>query len=272
MLQLLKLQLEYVLCLKTRIPIRYLPVAAPFSPIQDLTMSLKNDQVSTTEDQEFQEGQEELPPFSPSQIAQKLNVDFSWRKFNTLITDATTGTPLFKVKYSLNKPQIKFISAVDDTILGNGTVNEISINAECELHGREVKLKALNRFKSRYGYLSRGFAADPVYPTEMTWTGRWGMKLLDLVCVNDKQEAVAKLSCNLWGMKRIATIEFADGVAFTQAAKDEIVVTGLTIMYVLAARSGSLGNLFGALFARPGPIKKKDQASLGTHGDGGGRA
>lgn len=66
---------------------------------------------------------------------------------------------------------------------------------------------------------------------------------------------VAKFKANWWALKKLGSIEFLGDRAISEAARDEIVVTGLTIMYCMVLRTMSLPSLFGAVFARPGPIK-----------------
>lgn len=79
----------------------------------------------------------------------------------------------------------------------------------------------------------------------------------DFICLNEQKEAVAKFSCNIWGVKHIGNIEFVGELAHDQAAREEIAIVGMTLMYCMAVRTGSVASLFGALFARPGPIEDK---------------
>lgn len=79
----------------------------------------------------------------------------------------------------------------------------------------------------------------------------------DFICLDEQKQAVAKFSCKIWGMKNIANIEFVGDLAHDKAAREEIAIVGMTLMYCMAVRTSSLASLFGALFARPGPIEDK---------------
>ena len=65
---------------------------------------------------------------------------------------------------------------------------------------------------------------------------------------------VAKFSANGLAVKKVGNIEFLRPKANSPVARDEIVVTGLTLFYCMLLRSSSILSFFGAIFARPGPL------------------
>ena len=67
---------------------------------------------------------------------------------------------------------------------------------------------------------------------------------------------VAKFSANIWALQKVGNIEFLGDKADSKEAREEIVVTGLTLFYCMCLRTNNILNLFGAIFSRPGPIKQ----------------
>ncbi|KAF2497642.1 hypothetical protein BU16DRAFT_525273 [Lophium mytilinum] len=192
-------------------------------------------------------------------------IDFSWGKFKSLITDKNdpASTPLYIVNYKAFSPNLVFKSAATDTVLGTGTIHAISINAKCTVHDRPIKLKALKHFETSYEHQSLAFS-DTDQPVPMTWTGSLGLRTWDFVCLDEAQMPVAKCVINNWGITRVGWIEFlGERAAESEKAREEIMVTGITLMYCMALRFSNFFSLFGAVFARPG--REKDATK--THAE-----
>ncbi|KAB8296759.1 hypothetical protein EYC80_002176 [Monilinia laxa] len=193
-------------------------------------------------------------------LHQTLTVDFSWKKFKSLIT--TTGTdapskPLYIVSYKSFKPNLVFKSSLDDSTLGTGTLHPISIDSDCSVRGRPIKIKALKRFKTEYTHLSHTFSSSDTNidspPVQMTWTSSSGWKTWDFICLDQHQMPVAKFSANTMSLRNVGRIEFLDPrVMANEAFREEIVVVGMTLMYTMVLRTTSILSLFGAFIARPG--------------------
>lgn len=81
-----------------------------------------------------------------------LQVDFSWKKFKALITEKgdPQSKPTYIVDFRTFKPHLVFKSAANDSSFASGTLHTISINADCEIRGQPITLKALKRFKTEY--------------------------------------------------------------------------------------------------------------------------
>ncbi|PGG96272.1 hypothetical protein GX51_07908 [Blastomyces parvus] len=204
-----------------------------------------------------------------------LQVDFSWQRFKSLITNKADpqASPLYVVHHKLVKPHLTFKSGADDTPFATGSLHTFSIDAECEIRGRPTPLKALKRFKTEYMHRSHALAhnhnvadggASSAEPARMTWIGSCGLKTWDYICMDERQMPVAKFSANIWGVKKIGTITFlganipsarATG-AISDAVREEIVVTSLTLFYCMVLRTNSVFSLFGAVFSRPGHEEK----------------
>ncbi|KAL8820042.1 MAG: hypothetical protein Q9223_001648 [Gallowayella weberi] len=203
----------------------------------------------------------QIEPCSTQQDAAKnntLQVDFTWRKGKAYISALSSpADPLYIVHYQAWKcPHIIVKSATSDATIGSGTLQAVSINAKIQVHGRKGTLKALKRWKTAYTHLSYALADNPDSPVAMTWASSSGFKTWDFVCLDEQQMPVAKFSANWWSLKKIGNIEFLGPRAASTALREEIVVTGLTLLYCMLLRTNSLLSFFGAIFARPGPIEK----------------
>jgi hypothetical protein len=199
---------------------------------------------------------------STSFQAPTLQVDFSWKKYRAIITEKSKPSePLYTVHCRAIKwPHLTFKSAKSDEIVGTGTLNCVSINAKYEVHGQKGTLKALKRFQTKYTYLSRACSDDGT-PVPMTWTSSCGVKKWDFICVDQQQNPVAKLSVNIWAIRKLGSFEFMGPKADSVELREEILVTGLTLFYCMFLRCNSILSLVGAVFARPGPIETETEKS-----------
>ncbi|KAL9027710.1 MAG: hypothetical protein Q9196_003805 [Gyalolechia fulgens] len=187
-----------------------------------------------------------------------LQIDFSWSKFKARISDrANLSDPVYIVDFKLHTTRCIIVnSATDNTTIGAGIIHFFSIHPDYELHGRKGTIKALKRWKTSYTHLSNAFAPSPDSPpVTMTWTSSSNFKTWDFICLDEQQMPVAKFSANLWAIKKVGDIEFMGPKSASVAARDEIVVTGLTLFCCMVARMNNLLTFFGAIFARTGPIK-----------------
>lgn len=78
-----------------------------------------------------------------------------------------------------------------------------------------------------------------------------------LVCLDERQMAVARFSANAWATSKVGNIKFMGPRATEQGVRDENVVTGLTLFYCMVLRPNSLLSLIGAMVAQPGPLDKE---------------
>ncbi|KAI4948595.1 hypothetical protein J4E91_006021, partial [Alternaria rosae] len=203
--------------------------------------------------QEPGESAESMSPLSPGGLT--LQVDFAWSKFRNMIASKGADqqlTPLYVQHFRPAKPQLRFERATDHTIIAKGTIHNFSISGDCIIHGQEVILKPLKRWKTKYNYLSHAIDGIPI-----TWTANSTMKVWDFVCINSAtQESIAKFSVNLWAMKQVGNFYFEKtGEEITEALRDEVVVTGLTLLYLMMTRMNNPMHLLGAAFAKPGKVE-----------------
>ncbi|KAH5159688.1 hypothetical protein HBH69_057060 [Parastagonospora nodorum] len=185
-----------------------------------------------------------------------LQVDFAWSKFRNIVSEKNGDqlTPLYIQHFRPTKPQLRFETARDNVNIASGTIKNISISAECELNGKTVELKPLARWKTKYNYLSTTLSPDNS-PVAISWITSSSMKIWDFICVDANQIAIAKFSVNIWAMKQVGNFHFEKSAeAISKEARDEIVVMGLTLMYVMVCRMNNPLNLLGSMFAKPGRV------------------
>lgn len=210
----------------------------------------------------------------PSEISQSpspertkppvLNVEMQWRKWKAAVTEANNPTagPLYYTEFKTRSNNLIYKRAADNKTIGTGTLHTFKIDADYELHGRKDTLVAQKRFRTVYTHRSLAMS-ETDKPVTLTWTSDSDFKSWDLVCVDELQMPVARFMTNVWATKQYGRIEFTGPRAGSEALRDEIVVTGMTLVYCMALRSASILSLFGALFASPGH-DKKDKAVVGS--------
>jgi hypothetical protein len=219
----------------------------------------------------------DVSPEIPETQPNTLHIDFSWRKFKTLITE--NENPLYTVRYKFNTKEIRITvkSAAENVkearTVGDSVISSTDINANYELHGRSGMLKSLKRFENDYTHLSHTFSnitEDGAELGTMTWSADRTLKRWTFVCSDENDTPVAKVTANIFAMKKVGTIEvFSPHAPLSVAQRDEIVLTGLTLMYLVAARSSSITMFFNSLFADTGPIEKdKAETTQKATGDG----
>lgn len=223
-----------------------------------------------------------------------LIVDFSWRKFKSLIYEGDTvnGTPLYTLDYKIlgrlklifkrvsNPAALDNITSEesgiqdDDSddkvqssdIVGKGKIRVVHIDADYEVHGRSDKLVAQKRLHTEYTHRSKAMSNDGKLVT-MHWLSDSNFKTWDFVCVDENQLPVAKFTANLWALKKLGKIEFMGPKAHDRAFQEEIMVAGTTLAYCMIMRINNPLSLLGAAFAKPGHDKVwNEEASSGPNG------
>ncbi|RYO26078.1 hypothetical protein AA0113_g3943 [Alternaria arborescens] len=184
-----------------------------------------------------------------------LQVDFAWSKFRNIVASRGAGgelTPLYVQHFRPAKPQLRFERATDHMNIAKGTIHSFSISGDCIIHGREIILKPLKRWKTEYNYLSHALGGTPV-----SWIANSTLKVWDYVCINSAtQEPIAKLSVNWWALKQVGNFYFdKTEEEVSESLRDEVVITGLTLLYVMTTRMNNPIHLLGAAFAKPGKVE-----------------
>ena len=192
-----------------------------------------------------------------------LQVDFAWSKFRNIISEKTGSslTPLYIQHFRPTKPQLRFEDATNKTPIATGTINNVSIAAECTIHGQTLPIKPLKKWKTAYNYLSTNLSSTGT-PVPVSWIANSDMKIWDFVCLDSTtQTPIAKFSVNWWALKQVGNFYFEKSAAeLPKEVRDEIVVIGLTILYVMTTRMNNPLHLLGATFAKAGKVEGDQQA------------
>ena len=204
-------------------------------------------------------GHVQPPPSSSTGLI--LQVDFAWSKFRNIISEKVGQnlTPRYIQHFRPSKPQLRFNSADDSTQIGTGTVNHVSISGECHIKGQPIELKPLKRWTTKYNYLSHTFASpsDPATPVPIVWTADCNMKTWDFVCLDADQLPIAKFAVNLWALKVVGEFQFeSSGEDLSEEKRDEVVITGITVLYIMMCRINNPFSLIGAAIAKPGAVEE----------------
>ncbi|KAJ5307605.1 hypothetical protein N7476_008261 [Penicillium atrosanguineum] len=244
------------------------------------------------------ESSQETSPM-PSQTSETANpsltIDFSWRKFKSIIYEGDTfgGTPLYTLQYNfLGRLKLIFkrvsipaalaeitseetSNTQDDNsddnttgsnIVGKGKIRAVRIDADYEVHGRSDKLVAQKRWRTEYTHRSKAMSNDGELVT-MHWLSDSDFKTWDFICVDENQLPVAKFTANIWALKQLGKIEFMGPKAHDRVFQEEIMVAGTTLAYCMIMRVNNPLALLGSAFAKPGHDKDwNDETSKGTNG------
>lgn len=203
------------------------------------------------------------PPESPPKNFETpkgvtLQVDFAWSKFRNIVSerDGDKITPLYIQHFRPTKPQLRIEDATSSTQISTGTINNVSIAAECTVHGQHIDIKPLKKWKTAYNYLSTTLSPSSS-PIPVTWITSSSMKIWDFHCIDSTTQAsIAKFSVNFWALKQVGNFHFEQSAAaLSKDVRDEIVTVGLTILYVMMTRMNNPLHLIGATFAKAGKVE-----------------
>lgn len=192
-----------------------------------------------------------------------LQVDFAWSKFRNVVSEkiGDKRTPVYIQHFRPTKPQLRIEDAATSTQISTGTINKVSIAAECTLHGQKIAIKPLKKWKTAYNYLSTTLSSTG-NPAPISWITTLSLKIWDFVCIDSTSQApIAKFSVNWWALKQVGNFHFEQSVAgVSKEARDEIVTIGLIIFYVMTMRTNNPLHLLGAAFAKVGKVENDGRA------------
>lgn len=187
-----------------------------------------------------------------------LQVDFAWSKFRNVVSekDGDKLTPLYIQRFRATKPQLRIEDAATNTPISTGTINNVSIAAECTIHGQQIDIKPLKKWVTAYNYLSTTLSTTGS-PVPITWVTTNSLKIWDFICLDSTtQKPLAKFSVNWWAVKQVGNFHFEQSAAaLSKEVRDEIVTIGSTILYVMVTRMNNPLNLLGATFAKTGKVE-----------------
>lgn len=201
-----------------------------------------------------------------------LQLNFSWRKNTTIISESGSDVPLYFAKYNPFTMKTIFktgqaatkalssdsddnsinLEAEDDDVIGNSRVKVFHIDCPTTVRGRSVALSAASRIMTRYNYSSLAYASHPLKPAVMTWKSNSMVKVFDFDLLDEQQQTVARYNTKYLAAKKYATIELFGPKAWDSLATEEVLITGLTMYFCMIYRVSSPVPLVGALVSRGG--------------------
>jgi hypothetical protein len=201
-----------------------------------------------------------------------LKVDFSWRKYSTVITEAESDVPIYLGKMSpwnlttvfRTGPSVAKKATTDadsdadsfdeaNDVIGESKVRAFhSVDCPTTIRGRPVALSAAKKILTRYNYSSTAFASDPLKPAVMTWRSNSSFKVFDFDLLDERDELVARFNSRYFGLKKVSVIEMFGPKAWDSLATEEVIITGITLWYCMVYRASSPVPLIGALVSRRG--------------------
>ncbi|KIV83431.1 hypothetical protein PV11_05458 [Exophiala sideris] len=200
-----------------------------------------------------------------SSMPSKLQIIYSWSKNKATISNAENPKDQQYIvdfrTLAVTSPPIIIKSAVDGSTVGTGKLHPISIDAKYEIRGRKGTLKAMKRLKTEYTYPSYALSENDK-PVSLKWVDSCGFKSWDFICMDEQSMPVARISTNVFALKKAGIIEFMGPAASSPELRDELIVTGVTLWMCMLLRSTSFLSLVGAAFARPGKSKVVEDSGL----------
>lgn len=186
-------------------------------------------------------------------------VEYTWYNFKARIYDDSKpgDEPIYIADFAkIRKPHAIYKRVDNGEVIGTGSLHLFSsIDADYEIHGRKDSLVAQKRFRIVYTHRSLAMS-DTGDPVTITWTSDSGFKTWDFVCVDENQMPIAKFSANMWRAVKLGKIQFTGPKADSQALREELIVTGLTLVYHVMVRMSNVFGVVGAFSSSPGHDKK----------------
>lgn len=158
-----------------------------------------------------------------------------WKCKNVQVTDIDSPTILYTIDLKMRKPHLVFKSAGDEAVFGTAIFHAFKSKIDIEIHGRTLELKLKGIFSTEYTYVSPAFQN-----ATMTWVSHSGFKTFDYVCLDERLLPVARFTANAWSRNKLGKVELLGSDAGSRAAKEELVVTGLTLAYNMLSAATAL--------------------------------
>jgi len=197
-----------------------------------------------------------------------LQVDFAWSKFkNTISEKSSTGqlTPLYIQHFRPLKPHLKFDYADSNKQFATSNVKYVAISADVTINNQDIAVKPLSRWYTKYNYLSTALSPDGSTAAAVTWQTNCSLKIWDFVCLDANQLPLAKFSVNIWALTEVGNFHFDKSAQeISKAARDEIVVMGLTLLYVMMTRMNNPLNLLGSIFGKAEKVGTSEGTEMDT--------
>lgn len=200
-------------------------------------VSLRSDDMSTISTEP------ELPPYINEAAVQSYDVIYKdWKCTRAFVQDPESKEILYNCDLpSLRRCRINLRSAIDDVEIATGNPYSLKKHISSSVRGQDLDLRYKNLLKCNYTYTSPAFGNS-----KMTWTCHSGFKEMVYVLLDEQSLPVARWKTSgpkVGPFKDLGRLEILGTRVDSDAAKEEILITGLTLVFleVIARSNGTFG-------------------------------
>lgn len=151
-----------------------------------------------------------------------------WKCKAANITDTKTGALLYDLETHLLKPQITISRPGQSEPFAKVNIPTLSKTVDITIDGRGLKLTNKKFWKGHYIFDSSHLSQ----PTATWKCSGSGWSSIDFVCLDEQEMPIARVRTKVAAVKKIATLEVNEAHRDNKGLVDEIVVTGLTVVYL----------------------------------------
>ena len=163
----------------------------------------------------------------------RLYVDYKWKKLQNVLRESsdTTTEPLYVIKYNfIRSPNMVFSIQPEDRIIGTSTLKPTKLPERCILNDKPLDLTRIGAgLASKFEYSSQILTNASGGSMKMTWISASAWAERELHCLDEQSNGVARFLVDTWNFKRAGVIEFLNRSSVSDALRDEIVVTAMTL-------------------------------------------
>lgn len=143
------------------------------------------------------------------------------------ILDTDKQTPLYRIDCNSgglfsSKPHMKIYSAASNALVGTVTFHSVSSDMELTIHNRPVELVSSGMFTSAHQFMSLATHENFKWKSNGMFSGG------DMLCLDNREQLVAKFESSNWAMKKEGKLELGAGVE--GILMDELVVSGIAMV------------------------------------------
>ncbi|KAF2485585.1 hypothetical protein BDY17DRAFT_293928 [Neohortaea acidophila] len=185
------------------------------------------------------ETETKLPSYITDSAVQTYDIPYkNWKSTKALVNDVSTGTTLYELDVpTIFRSKVLMRTANDDAEIGHCQSSLFKSTLKAELRGQALELQLKKRFSSDYTYASPAFGG-----ATMTWTFHSGWSDIYYVLLDEQSLPVARWTARGPSIfTNLGKVEFLGTKAESQEAREEIFLTGLTLIYIIVtSRSTSV--------------------------------
>lgn len=252
---------------------------AKYNALSDYTthkMSRKSDTKATAEVEDVKgdnmsdisEGSDYLPPYpgvieKPALQAYEIKYK-DWKLTRGHVLNPDTQEILYNIEQpSFTRTHVKLKSANMDTEIASGLPYGVRKHIKTLVRGQDLNMRYKSAWKCNYTYNSRAFNGEQMY-----WSYESGLSSMKYILQDRDGNPIARwivAGRKVGPFKNLGKLEFFDTNAMSDAAKEEILITGLNALNieVMIRSQGTIGtSAISTMIAVAAGGKSKGKAPL----------